>query len=382
MTKKKILFLITKSNWGGGQRYVYDLATRLNPEEFEIAVALGGDGELCQNLLKTGIRVIQIEGLQRDVSFKQELKASKQIAQIIKDENPDILHVNSSKAGAIGALLGRYLGVELIVFTALGWAFNEDRPLWQKFLIKIVHWLTVIFAHKTIALSSGVKEQMNWPFVQSKIFVVHLGRHVSDVLPKSEARDLIVEKAQEKDSTKNLVKYKNDVWIGSLSELHPIKQLPRAVEAVANLVKDFPNLRYVMIGEGQQRAELEKQIDELGMNDHIFPIGAIFEAGRLLGALDVFVFPSRSEAFGYVLLEAGAAGVPVVATKVGGILDVVNDRETGLLVDRDNTVELTNALREMLTDNELREKLTTAHHQRSATFTIEKMVNETLKLYR
>ena len=87
------------------------------------------------------------------------------------------------------------------------------------------------------------------------------------------------------------------------------------------------------------------------------------------------------EALG-LLLEAGAASVPVVSTKVGGILDVVNDQETGLLVDRDSTEELTNALRQLLIDPALRDRLATAHQKRSATFTIEKMVNETLSIYR
>jgi glycosyltransferase involved in cell wall biosynthesis len=381
MARQKILFLITKSNWGGGQRYVYDLATSLNRDQYDIVVALGGDGELYQNLIKAGIRVIQINGLQRDVSFKQEIKAGGEIAKIIRAEKPDILHVNSSKAGAIGSLLGRFLGVKLVVFTALGWAFNENRPGWQKFLIKIVHWLTVLLAHKTIALSSGVKEQMNWPGVQNKIFIVHLGRHVTSLATKDEARQTMIEKATAKNPSSLLGNFQNDIWIGSLSELHPIKQLPKAVAAVATLVKDFPRLRYVMIGEGQQRAELETQITNLGMQEHIFPIGAIFEAGRFLTAFDIFVFPSRSEAFGYVLLEAGAAGVPVVSTKVGGILDVVNNEETGLLVNRDSTEELTLALKRLLTDNDLRGRLAIAHQERSKTFTIEKMVSETLKLY-
>jgi len=382
MAKKKILFLITKSNWGGGQRYVFDLATNLNREEFEIAVALGGRGELYQNLEQAGIRVIPIDGLQRDVSFKHELKASRQIAKIIKEEKPDILHVNSSKAGAIGSFLGRWLGVELVIFTALGWAFNENRPAWQKFLIKTVHWLTVLLAHKTIALSSGVKEQMNWPFTKSKIFIVHLGRHVNALASKDEAREIIIQQAHNKLFQNNLNNYKNDFWLGSLSELHPIKQLPYAIEAVASLVKEFPTLRYIMIGEGQQRTELESQITKLNLQEHIFPVGAIFEAGRLLSAFDLFVFPSRSEAFGYVLLEAGAAGVPVVSTKVGGILDVVNDKETGLLVDRDSIKELTEALREMLVNQSLRQQLAAAHQERTSTFTIEKMVSETLKIYR
>ena len=147
------------------------------------------------------------------------------------------------------------------------------------------------------------------------------------------------------------------------------------------LVVDFPQLRYVLIGDGQERERLTAQIKAAGLEHNVFLAGSIFEAGGLLTTFDLFVFPSRSEAFGYVLLEAGAANLPVVATNVGGITEVVIDHETGLLVSRDSTSELTAALKTMLQEQSLRDKLAAAHHARSQTFTIDKMVEETLKIY-
>jgi glycosyltransferase involved in cell wall biosynthesis len=379
--RKKILFLITKSNWGGGQRYVFDLATHMDTDMFDIVVALGGDGELSENLKKAGIRVIQIPGLQRDVSLVQEIRASKSIAQIIKNESPDILHLNSSKAGAIGALLGRLLRTKYIVFTALGWAFNEDRPWWQKFIIKCIHWSTVLLSHKTIAISHGMKEQMQWPLAQHKIHVIHLGRHVREPQARHQARKTIGMHVTEKYGKGVLSAHMDNIWIGSLSELHPIKQLDKAINAFALLKPDFPNVRYVIIGDGQEASRLAAQIKTLGLENNIFLAGSIFEAGGLLGAFDLFLFPSRSEAFGYVLLEAGAATLPVVSTNVPGILDVVTNEETGLLVSPDSTNDLHTALRRVLTDDALRARLAAAHYKRSQLFTVEKMVSETTALY-
>lgn len=377
-SKIKILFLITKSNWGGGQRYVYDLATRLDPQAFDVSCALGGNGELAINLKAAGVRVIEIPGLQRDVSFSKELKASRAIFKIIKAENPDILHVNSSKAGAIGAALGRLLGIKLIIFTALGWAFNEARPDWQKFLIKIIHWSTVLLAHKTVAISTGIKNDLNWPLVKNKMTVIPLGRNLASLADKVSARETIAAQITARTFSPEM---KKDFWIGSLSELHPIKQLTRSIAAIAAVVAQYPQLRYVIIGEGQERAKLEQQIKDLNMQSHIFLAGAIFEAGQLLSAYDLFVFPSRSEAFGYVLLEAGAARLPVVASRVGGILDVVIDEETGLLFDPHDTDDLEQKIRIMLSEDARRDTLAKAHQTRSATFTIEKMVSSTLDLY-
>ena len=150
--KKKVLFLITKSNFGGAQRYVFDLATHLDRDRYAVAVALGGNGSLIEKLTEAAIRVIRIPGLQRNISFKKELLSFWQIHKLLKAERPDVLHVNSSKAGGIGAFIGRLHRVPCIVYTAHGWAFNEDRSLVSRLLVGFLHWLTILFAHHTITV--------------------------------------------------------------------------------------------------------------------------------------------------------------------------------------------------------------------------------------
>ena len=158
--KKKILYLITKSNWGGAQRYVFDLATSLNKEEYDVVVALGGTGRLVDELKNKKVRVIQLKSLERDISIFKEIKSAIELFKIIKSEKPNILHINSSKAGGLGALIGRILGVPKIIFTAHGWAFNEDRPWRQKISIKTLHWLTILLSHTTITVSETTKRNV------------------------------------------------------------------------------------------------------------------------------------------------------------------------------------------------------------------------------
>ncbi len=126
--KKKILVVITKSNWGGAQRYVHDLARHLK-EDFDITVACGGTGELVERLTALGIRTLTIPGLARDVHPMQDLAVCIRLGRIIKKERPDVLHLNSSKIGVIGAILGRLIGIKRIIFTAHGWAWNEAPSL-------------------------------------------------------------------------------------------------------------------------------------------------------------------------------------------------------------------------------------------------------------
>src|SRR3990167_2305563 len=107
---KKILFVITKSNWGGAQRYVYDLATALHKGQFEVVVAFGGTGEagahpglLAERLKEVGVRTIFIESFTRDIGIFRDVSAFFELLRVIKKERPDVLHLNSSKAGGIGS---------------------------------------------------------------------------------------------------------------------------------------------------------------------------------------------------------------------------------------------------------------------------------------
>ncbi len=166
----KILYLITKSNWGGAQRYAYDLATNL-PKDFSIAVACGGSGPLVQKLREKNIRVINISKLERDINLFSEFVVFFQLLKLFTTEKPDVIHVNSSKIGGLGAFAGRLSGVPKMIFTVHGWPFNEDRPLWQRKIIYFLTWLTILFSHKVITVCTADYNQ----FKSKKVVLTHNG---------------------------------------------------------------------------------------------------------------------------------------------------------------------------------------------------------------
>ncbi len=373
--KQKLLFIITKSNWGGAQRYVYDLAGALT-DHYEVAVALGGDGELAEKLRTANIRTIHIPGLQRDMSLSKELRALWQMSAIIRNEAPDILHVNSAKAGGLGTFLGRLHRVPRIIFTAHAWAFNEDRPPAARLLAKGFHWLTVLFSHTTICVSHAIQAQMDWPFVSHKMVVAHPGRTVPACASRKAARHELCALHP------SLARYTNDVWIGTIAELHPIKRITVALQAMAQLVRTHPALRYVVIGDGECRAALTEEIAQRNLTEHVFLVGHIHEAARLLGAFDIFILPSKSESYGYVLLEAGLAQVPVVATDVGGIPDIVTHTESGLLVPPDDPAALSEQIDTLLRDTTRRTAYATSLHAVALHRSVAHMATDTIAIYR
>lgn len=376
LQKRKILFLITKSNFGGAQRYVYDLAIGLPKSEFKVMVASGGTGVLTDKLKNADIKVVPIPSLERDISLIKELRSFIELWQIIREEKPDVLHINSSKAGVLGSLAGRLLGVPNIIFTAHGWAFNEDRPAWQKIILKKMHWLTVLFTHHTIAVSRELKRQMNWPFVSKKITVIHNGRQIKNLLSHDDSRTILTEKEP------RLAPYKDDFWSLTIGELHPVKRHSAMIEIMEELVKNEPNTRHLIIGTGQEEQELEIMIAERNLSEHVFLLGSVDEASQYLKAADLFVLPSRSEGMPYVLIEALLAGVPIVATEVGGNPEVVENGISGLLTPPLDNKALFKAILELRTNPELRTKISEGARVRSQSFTFEKTLRETVQLYR
>ena len=373
--RKKVLFLITKSNWGGAQRYVYDLATHLDVTQFEPVVVLGGSGPLAELLTHAGIRTIRMDSLRRDIGLKHDWQFARELWRLLKDERPDILHVNSSKAGGIGALFGRLQRIPRIIFTAHGWAFNEDRPYWQRLLITVLHWTTVLLSHRTIAVSQGMRAQLRLPGAQQRMRVIHPGRTIGVMYSRTDARTKLYQTATSLDPSKRRV------WVGTIAELHPIKQLDVLIRAAAQLTTDHPELQFVIIGDGELRNKLSKEIEYQKLTGTVVLTGEILDAARFLNAFDYFVLPSRSESYGYVLHEAGLAGLPVVASKVGGIPDIIQDQKTGLLVESGNVTALVTALKRLVHDQALRERLAHELQIQMRERTVEKMTRATEAIY-
>ncbi len=371
----KILFIITKSNWGGAQRYVYDLAEHFSADAgFDIAVALGGNGNLKQKLEEKNIRVIQIAALERNIKMTGDIRAFFELFKLLHEEKPDIVHLNSTKAGLLGSLASFFYKLTTndyrltTIFTAHGWAWNEPRPWWQKLLIKKTQWLTMLLSDRTIVVSEHLKKQTRWwLFVSRKISVIHNGVPELSFLPRDEARQWL--------------RIPSHVFaVGSIAELHKNKGLDVAIEALS-LLRD-KNVTYTIVGEGEERATLEMLIKWHELEERVSLAGHIDEAYKYLKAFDVFLLPSRTEALSYALLEALQAGLPIVATNVGGIPEVVEHKKTGLLVPPENPRALAHALRFMMTHPDARESAGREFKNKiKKNFAIAKMFANTQNIY-
>lgn len=373
---RSILYVITKGSWGGAQRYVFELALEAKAKGYTVCVASGTQGELIERLVAAGVPVVRIPGLARDIRLGADIRALLGLVSLMRQMRPDVVHTNSSKAGFIAALAGRIAFVPRIIFTSHGWAWNELRPTWQKLFFKGLHFATVFVSHTTIAVSEAIRTQASWmPLVQKKIQVVHLGVSPLATLPRAEAR------ARIEESVGSALPV-SAFWVGSLAELHPTKGLDVLIRAFALFVEHNAGAILVCVGGGEDQGRLTALAHMLHMEHRVFFTGHIRGGAELLSALDIFVLPSYSEALGYVLLEAGQSSLPVIASNVGGIPEIVEDGQTGLLTPPGDPVALSTALKTLAADSEERNRLGTALHTRvQEEFGIERMLHDTFALY-
>ncbi len=374
--KTKVYYLITLGTWGGAQKYIYDLATNLPPEKFSVSLITGTPGLLVEKFKSKKMMVIVVEELGRKIKPLNDISSFFKIVKILKKERPDILHVNSSKAGGIGALAGRIAGIKKIVFTAHGWAFNEDRSFGEKLAIVILHWLTIMLSHKTIAVSNAVAlEAGKLLLANNKITVIKNGVTETNLLKKDDAR------AELEKYIKKNISHETPI-IGTISELNKNKGVSYSIEALSILKRKGINFVFIAIGEGSEKESLIKLIDKLDLKDCVFLPGFKENASSLISGFDIFTLTSITESLGYVLLEAGLAKVPVVASAVGGIPEVVENNVTGILVKPRSPLKIATAIESLLSDKEKMVKLSLALNEKILNeFSMSQMTEKTLVVY-
>jgi len=376
---RKLFICITKSNWGGAQKYVFDIATNTPRDQFDTTVLLGGVGDLKNKLEEFGVNTLLLKNSQRDIDAKKEFGLLFELIKIFKKEKPDIVHLNSSKMGFVGALAARIAGIKKIVFTCHGWAFNENRSFLSKWFFRIFHNLTIMLADETIAVSEITKNQIKKPF-RNKIAVIRNGLREIELKEKDTAQKFLSEKIIQTNSKVSKVLAEKPTWIGTLSELHTTKGLNYAIEAISKIKS---NVIFVVMGEGEKRKELEEQAVKLGVGNRVFLIGHIGGAPTYLKAFDIITLSSITEGLPYMLLESGFAARAIVASNVGGIPEIIENNKSGILVSPRNSEEIKNSIEFLIKNPDIAKTYgNTLNKKISQNFTQKTMLEKTFALYR
>lgn len=377
--KKRVLFIITQSELGGAQRFLSNLISHLDKDVYEFLVAVGssGNGDFLRVLKAEEIPCQTLKFLRRDPALS-DISAVFEIRNLIKNYRPDVLFLNSSKAGFIGSLASIFptrINALKVVYRIGGWSFNDPWPKWKRWLWIILEWLSAKWKDVIIVNNQRDLKQSKKLRIKSRgqTVLIHNGIEVYklDILQKDEARTKLLEKVTKSHSPN--IPIKN--IIGTIANFYPTKGLEYFVGAADYL--DTDDSVFFIIGDGELRPELEKMILERGLERKVFLLGQIPDAYRFLSAFDVFVLPSVKEGFPWVLIEAMSAKLPVIATDVGAVSEIIDDHKNGLIVRPRDSAGLANKIKEILENDHLKKEFGLQAHQTVLfKFELDKMVRQ------
>jgi glycosyltransferase involved in cell wall biosynthesis len=353
ISARKVIHVITRLDHGGSAQNTMLTVLGHDRTQFEPLVVAGYPGrwdaqggqaateENCRRLDKADVRWTLLPSLTREVHPIKDAQALCELIRLFRQEQPVLVHTHTSKAGVLGRMAAWFAKVPVIVHTPHGHVFYGHFGPFRSWLFLQVERGLSVFTDRIIALTEAERQD-------------HLDREIGKldrfaVVPSGIDRERFGRvRGQGKQQPDWFGCPAGSQIVGSVGWLTDIKGHQFLIEAVSKLKNDFPSLHLVIVGSGDRYDGLLQQAELAGLGDAVHFLGHRDDVESCLAGMDLFVLPSLNEGMGRALVEAMAAGLPVIASRVGGIPTVISHEHTGLLVPPGNAGALADAIRRLL----------------------------------
>ena len=361
------MYVIAESSITGAPRHLLSLVTHLDPREFSVSVILP-QGALADELNRRRITTFLVP-----MRSRSDMAAVNAIQKLLVKYDPDIMHAHGQRAGLLARLAVKDLPIK-VIYTEHTWTkdFKLENPLLQWAHIRSMRMLNK-FTHQTIAVSQAVANFLISANIvkPDKVKVIYNG---IEIIPDRDA--------SEHDLLKKYNLCTKDIVIGTIGSLNIQKDTGALLKAMPRVLKRFPSAKLVVVGGGPLQKWLQNLAKKLRIETATVFAGVLPQVDQILKTFSVFVLCSKSEAFGISILEAMKAHVPVIATRVGGIPEIIINNRNGLLVNPCDPKQLASTIMKLLNDRKLQKKLVVGGDETLHKFTVTTMVHETEKLYK
>ncbi len=361
--------MIDDASLGGGQMHVLLLAKYLSESKFEVSIATESQGWLVD-----AANALKIPLYQTNISNKLTWQAFKEVHQLLKTEQFDIIHTHGGTAGFWGRLLSSIFSKSSkIIHTYHGLHYLKNTNLKSK-IFQIIDQILLSITDQTICVChADYISGLNAKVVSSNSStIIYNGIEIDKF---SEILD--------KEKSQKIFNIDNEKFIfGNVARLHEQKGHKILLQAFAKIVKSHNNAHLLIIGDGELKEELISLTENLGISDKVKFLGKRSDICEFLAAIDIFVLPSLWEGQPIALLEALAMGKPCIASAVNGIPEIINHGVNGYLVNPNDIDNLYQAIVLLMSDHKLCEQL--CNHGKitiSDKFSAQNMANETAILY-
>jgi glycosyltransferase involved in cell wall biosynthesis len=374
--RRRVLHVITRLTLGGAAENTVSTVEALQRRGYECAIAAGlaeSDAVVVDDARARGCALVDVPQLGREAHLARDLAALWRLVAVMARMRPHVVHTHTSKAGFLGRLAAALARVPVAIHQPHGHVFYGYWDGRRTGAYIALERLAARWCDRIVTLTDrGAEEHLARGIGRPRQYWT-----VPSGVPTAAIRERAIDRA---DARRALGLPPGAFVIAAVGRLVPIKGFDLLVGALPAVLAQVPHARLVIIGDGPERTTLEAAARALGVADRVAMPGARLDAVRLLSAADVLAAPSRNEGMGRVLVEAMALGVPVVATVVGGIPDVVDD-DCGRLVPPDDAAALASALVELAEDAGLACKLGDAGIAQAERFSVSAAEARMLALY-
>jgi glycosyltransferase involved in cell wall biosynthesis len=380
----RVLRVIARLNMGGPALHVAYLSAGLAQRGYDTTLVAGrlapGEDSMAFVAERLGVPVVRIEELSRDISPLRDAIAVRRLANLIRAERPQILHTHTAKAGAIGRLAAVLAGnakPPIVLHTFHGHVLKGYfGPVRSAAFRRLERWLARV-STALIAVSPQVRDDLVAMGVAppERFTVIRLG---------IEFDQRVAEDGERRAETRRLLGIPPESFVvGWIGRMTGVKRTEDAVLAFRHLRDAGVDARLCLVGDGPDRASVERRAHELGVMRHTLFLGFQEDVAPFYAAFDALVLPSLNEGTPVSAIEALAASRAVVATRVGGVPDVVRDGKDGFLVDPGGVEDLAARLARLAADPALREQMGAAGRDRVLKrYAVDRLVDDVDSLYR
>lgn len=367
--KINIFFCIADSSLTGAPRHLLSLVDNLSRKDFTVSVILP-QGPLADELKNKKVNTFLVP-----MKTKSDMSAVNAIKKLLRKYDPDIMHVHGNRAGLIARIAAQGLPIKIIYTEHTRTPqFKLTNPILDWTHVKAIAMLDK-WTDMNIAVSKSVADFL----VKSRITKPHKVKVIYNGI-ETKPKDHIDKITLDIINQHSL--RKRDVIIGTIGSLNIQKDTITLIKAMPRILKTLPQARLVLVGAGPLKHSLGKLVNKLKISDKVVFVGSIKDISSILQLFTVFVLPSRSEAFGISILEAMRANIPVIATRVGGIPEIITNNQNGILIEPGNFKLLATTIIKLLNNKKLQNKLVKNGSETIKKFSITKMIEETSKVYK
>ena len=357
-----ILLMSTHLNTGGITSYMLTLSKGLVKRGHRVHIAASG-GNMERDFRAIGAQVLLL-----DIRTKSEIDprvylALRPLKDHILENGVQCIHAHTRITQVMGALLKKRTGRPYLS-TCHGYFKN-----------RLSRWLFPCWGDKVIAISHAVETHLKNDFKvpMEKIALIESGIDLDEFAPVTEGIKI---------ANRKRFDLGGGPVIGTVARLSEVKGQDVLIEAMPRVIADVPDAKLVLAGVGRTEKTLRSMVSRLGLDGHVRFFSLVNKTSEMLNLLDVFVMPSRQEGLGLSIMEAQAAGVPVVASRVGGIPSLIEDGRTGILVEPENAQALSSAITSLLVERERARAMGLSGREAvRSTHSADNMVHKTIEVY-